>query len=74
MGDFAELSLYRPVYLRPSVAVDIDPEGGDSVKVSMSVRVDEIAALALLDNQRVFSFPLFHLRERVPHMGSVEEL
>src|SRR4030067_1970859 len=74
MGGCLERAYDRPVYLLFPVAVDIYPEGRDAVKVAPAVRVYEVVALALLDYERVSSFPLLHLGERVPYMGLVELL
>ena len=56
---------------RMPVTVEIDPDGRRAVEIFPSFRIDQTAAIALLDDHRNVLFPLLHLRERMPEVGMV---
>src|SRR5687768_39470 len=55
-----------------AVAVDVDPQRRDPVEITVAVSVDQVAALAALDDQRIVLHPPPHGRERMPDVGLVE--
>ena len=72
MGDLVELLGDRPVDPLVAMAVDVAPERGDAVEVAPSLGVDQVAALAALDHQRLFLAPALLLGERVPEVVAIE--
>ncbi len=72
VGDLVELLAHGGVEHRVAVAVDRAPERGDAVDVAVAVDVDQVAALAALDHQRLFVGPPLLLGERVPDVVVVE--
>jgi len=72
MGDLAELVLDGPVQLLLPVSVEIYPERGAAVEILPPLGVDEIVALACLDNEGVLLLPPGHLGEGVPDVLPVE--
>jgi hypothetical protein len=51
--------------------VDVAPQRGDAVQVAAAVHVDEVAALAALDDKRLLLLPAPLLGERMPQEGVV---
>jgi hypothetical protein len=72
VGDPPELPAHGAVDLRVTVTVDVAPEGGGAVEVAAAIDVDQVGALAALDQQRLFLGPALLLGEGVPEMVVVE--
>ena len=72
VGDLLELLGDRPVDPLVAMAVDVAPERGDAVDVAPALAVDQVAALAALDQQRLFLAPALLLGERVPEVVAIE--
>src|SRR6266511_753749 len=71
VGDPPELRADGLVDLRDAVAVDVAPERGNAVEVAVPERVDEVRAVARVDDERLLREPVLHLRERVPQVPVV---
>ena len=71
MGDGVELRLHRLVDPRMAMAVHVAPQRRDAVDVAAAVGVDQVGALAALDDQRVLLLPALLLRERMPEVTAV---
>ena len=61
-----ELVADRGVDARVAVAVDVAPQRRDPVDVAAAARVDQIGALAALDDERLLVLPAALLGERMP--------
>ena len=68
VGHPAGLGQQRRIEARMSVAVDVAPHARRAIEIAAAVAIDERAALAPLDEQRLV---LLHLRERMPDMLAV---
>ena len=71
MGDTSKLCGQRTIQARMSVAMNVHPDGGRAVEIFSSIRIDQVAAVALLDDHRKVLFPFLHLREWMPQIGMV---
>src|SRR5581483_2988500 len=71
VGNLTELLGDSAIQVWVGVAVDVTPQRRDPVQVTVAVYVDEVAALALGDDNRIFGEPLLHLGERVPEVGVI---
>jgi hypothetical protein len=69
--DAVELLADRPVDGAGAVAVHIAPQRADAVDVAAAFGVDQLKALAGLDDQGIARRPRRHLRERMPQMPAV---
>ena len=66
--DPVALRLERLVELALAVAVHVAPQRRDAVEVAPAVGVDQVVALAALDDQRRLGEPVAHLGERMPEV------
>src|SRR4030042_185676 len=66
MGDFSDLTDDCLINLLFSMAMDIDPEGGNSVKIPPPINVFHIGSLAFLNDKRRDSTIIPHLGEGMP--------
>jgi hypothetical protein len=66
MGDFSDLMDDCLINLLFSMAMDIDPEGGNSVKIPPPINVFHIGPLAFLNDERRDSTIIPHLGEGMP--------
>jgi hypothetical protein len=66
------LAFKRLIQLRAAVAMNICPHGGDSVEVTVAVRVDQPAPLPFLDDNLIVTLPILHLGKGVPDMPLVQ--
>ena len=68
VGHLLQLRRQGPVQLRPPVAVEVGPEGGDPVQVTVALEVKEVDALAPGDDQELFFPEALHLGEGMPEV------
>src|SRR4030066_229730 len=66
MGDFSDLTDDCLINLLFSMAMDIDPEGGNSVKIPPPINVFHIGSLAFLNDERRDSPIIPHLGKGMP--------
>ena len=71
VGDQVELTAERGVELGDAVAEGGDPERGDGVEITAAVDVDQLPALAVVDDDRGVVAVGRHLGEAVPDDGRV---
>src|SRR5919197_5729480 len=62
VSDVVQLPSDRIVEFFDPVAMSIAPKGGNAVQISPAVNIDEIMAVGLIDDARVFGYPFLHLR------------
>lgn len=74
MGDFSDLVDDGLINLLFSMAVDIDPKGGNSVKIPPPINVFDIGPFAFLNDERSDSTIISHLSEGVPQYVSIDLL
>lgn len=74
MGNLPDLPNHCLIDLPFSMAVDIDPKGGDSVKIPSSLNVFEIGTLTRLNDKRLNPSVILHLGEMGPEQGLVDLL
>src|SRR5690606_30218845 len=72
VGEAVELVADGLVDLGAVVAVDGDPEGGDAVEVAAALGVDEVVAVAALDDEGGGIEPVAHGGEGMPEEALVE--
>jgi hypothetical protein len=72
MGDAVELVANGLVDRRMSMAVDVAPEGGDTVQIPAPLRVDQLRSLTGLDHQRLLLHPATLLSEWMPQVIVIE--
>ena len=71
MRDLVELLLDGPIKRRMAMPMQIDPDGGGSVEVLLSVRIDQLRPFSFFDNERFLLLPFLHLGERVPEVSVI---
>ena len=67
----AELCGQGPIECRLSVAMEIDPDRRNAVKIPASFAILQVDALSSFDNQRSLFFPILLLREGMPEVAPV---
>ena len=68
--DLVELVAEGRVERGMAMAVDVAPERADAVEVATALDVEQVDALAAVDDQRVGRRPVGQRRERVPEVGA----
>ncbi len=71
MRDLIQLLFDRSVERWMSMAMEIDPDGGGTVEIPLSFRIDQVGAFSLLDNERLLLFPFLHLGKGMPEVLSI---
>ena len=74
VGDFLELRLERTVERRMPMTVQIDPDGRRAIEIFSPFRIDEVGALAALNDERFFLFPFLHLGKGMPEVAVRSQL
>jgi hypothetical protein len=72
MGDFLDLLNNRFINLLSSVAMDIDPEGGNSVKIPSPIYIFDIGTLTFLNDQGREVRVILHLGKGMPDQGFID--
>jgi hypothetical protein len=72
MRDPPDLLNDRFINLPLSMAVDIDPEGGNPIQIPSPMNIFEIRPPALFDDKRWYLCIFLHLREGVPEQGLID--
>ena len=71
VGHLPQLLGHGPVQLRPPVAVQVGPEGGDPVQITVALDIKQVVALAPGDDQEFFFPEALHLGKGMPEVLSV---
>ena len=71
MRDLPKLRREGAIQLRRPVTVNIDPDGRRAVEILPALRIDEVGAFALVDDQGLLLLPFLHLRKRMPQIGMI---
>ena len=74
MGDAGQLFNNGTVDLFPSVSVDRNPEGRDSIQVTHPPDIFQVAPLPCGNDQGLLGEPVFHLSEGMPEQGFIDLL
>ena len=70
-ANFSELRSKGVVERGMSMAVQIDPNGRRAVEICAAFRIDQVGALATLNNNRFLLFPFLHLSKGMPEVDTI---
>src|SRR5580704_17889905 len=72
MSNAVELRPDRRVDFGDAMAVDVAPEAGNAVEISIAVAVDEVHPVRIGDDELLVGEPLPHMGEGMPDMLAVQ--